>query len=63
MSHQKNLMDLNDYGRLVFVPNKTEGYILAQLVDIGADSLNVEIVGKNSDLVIFSKIFATDLKD
>lgn len=43
----KNLIGIKDYGRLVYVPDKIHGYVLARLVDIGAETLSVELIEKN----------------
>lgn len=39
--------------RLVYVPDKVAGYVLAQLVDIGTEGLIVKIVNDNSKNVVF----------
>lgn len=35
---------ISDYGRLVYVPHPVDGFQLGRLVDIGAETLSVEMV-------------------
>ena len=36
-----------DHGRLVYVPDELYGYALGKLVDIGSDTLTIQIIGNS----------------